>query len=175
MIVLEGVFFRSTSAYFGVYASGSLHWLMGDRLTSFDVSGEKFHETVHLTGIDEYENDRLEGIGVSGESLFVCRGCQSGPNFEAWVMKWDGKESSWTKLCSVLVDEYSPFAKYYVRPLYFTRDGKIVMVRCGTQLCRYDPEENAIKMFEFDKEMEVYRLATYVESLVSPGNEVVQR
>ncbi|OWM67582.1 F-box/kelch-repeat protein At3g23880-like [Punica granatum] len=167
----DAVEFRGTDV--GAYADGSLHWLRGNesepvnKIVSFDLSEEMFHETVPMTGINDFEKLPLEGLCVSGECLLVYRGCNFGADFEAWMMKWEGKESSWSKLCSVPRDAL-PFTKYWLNPIDFTVDGKVLFNSAGWELCLYDQKENALKRFDFENDWVFDGSATYVESLVSP-------
>ncbi|OWM68087.1 F-box/kelch-repeat protein At3g06240-like [Punica granatum] len=174
--LLEGTELRNYNR--GVYASGCLHWLMSgsasepvSRIISFDLSAEKFHEivTVPMTATDDLESVLLEGLVVTGECLFVYRRLTT--HFEAWVMKLEGKETSWTKWCSFPMD-VMPVNRYcWFHPIAFTQDGNIISAELVLYL--YNFKENAIRRFDFDEDEEesYFGSATYIESLVSPYSD----
>ncbi|KAJ6734542.1 hypothetical protein OIU79_001749 [Salix purpurea] len=119
----------------GTSASGVLHWLVLRQenvrsikyvMVSFDLSEEKFLETVPLpgltTGDDNIWNLELEVLGD-----WLCLYCYRGGLFcEAWIMKGYSREVSWTRILRFNIGEPIPGGKFWLRLLWVKKNGNVV-------------------------------------------------
>ncbi|XVE81273.1 hypothetical protein DITRI_Ditri15bG0050500 [Diplodiscus trichospermus] len=156
----------------GIFLNGSLHFLARkvsslNKILSFDLAKEKFHELVPLPDrLEENHYVGVLGLGVSGDCL--CLFIECGENlYEGWVMKEFGVKSSWTRLFSSPVDPW-PGYKYYQSALCYTKDGKVLIDFDGYRLDMFDSKEQRFENLAIRNNWDWFHSIAYTESLVSP-------
>ncbi|KAJ6683681.1 hypothetical protein OIU85_007378 [Salix viminalis] len=163
----------------GTSANGVLHWLVSRQenvrsikyvMVSFDLSEERFLQTVPLpiltTGDDNIRN--LE-LGVLGD--WLCLYSYRGGLFcEAWIMKGDSSEVSWTRILRFNICEPIPGGKFWIRLLWVKKNGNVVYELSGRDVVFYNQNEGTARAFMIYHEMGWFDATVYIESLVSPNN-----
>ncbi|OWM67594.1 F-box/kelch-repeat protein At3g06240-like [Punica granatum] len=160
----------------GLFLNGSLHWLVETDLTdndgmivSFDVTNEKFGGLVSPLSHDR--GVLFKGLMIAEDCLFVYQGLKTGINgftLEGWVLSDYRMKSSWTNICSFLIEECRPL-RYFWHPVWFRKDGKVLfhLGQEDTTVLIYDPDKGTGDGIKIAK-LFLYNYRDYVESLISP-------
>ncbi|XP_042515659.1 F-box/kelch-repeat protein At3g23880-like [Macadamia integrifolia] len=150
--------------------NGALHWMASGPIRhssvpiSFDFGDEKFREFSMPKSFRQGETNHPMEVEELGGFLSL-HGCKDGWNFDIWVMKDYGDETTWTKMFSVaqilnVVPE--PF-----KPLYILKKGEVLFCECEHGFFILDVVKKATHRHRFRLPPWNFRREMYFESLVS--------
>ncbi|GAB2228058.1 hypothetical protein Droror1_Dr00009888 [Drosera rotundifolia] len=118
-------------------------------------------------GVWEHGSTVLHGVGeLNGELAAVVD--VGGSGHEIWVMKEYGAQDSWTKLMRFSLLESGIQSRGMVKPLAFTKDGRVVM-DVDYRLMVYDPRRGVAEKVSLSVEGVCFPTVTsFTPSLFSP-------
>lgn len=151
------------------FVNGALHWVsfcydgpkLVDQIVAFDLQNEVFRVIPH----PDFDSGRLN------YTLGVLQGCLSATRHkfqdyaEIWVMKDYGVKESWTKCLRIVCSEVGLIIGA-VQPLFFQRNGELILQHGGTLLC-YNPTTKGLRELRISGMPRSYKAIIHVGSLVS--------
>ncbi|KAK1353430.1 F-box domain-containing protein [Heracleum sosnowskyi] len=158
----------------GMFASGALHWLAidnpcngSDILVGFDLGLERFKK-VSCPVIDgPFVNFNTKSVVSDGGCLGIL---DKYPNsrIDVWVMMTDSAaEESWSKAFTVGKKHGTLGYERFVRPVYFSRSGQVVLLEVdSSKLVWYDLERKTIKNVRVRGVPNEFDSHVYTQSLV---------
>ncbi|KAK4363163.1 hypothetical protein RND71_018404 [Anisodus tanguticus] len=122
-----------------------------DRIVAFDLQNEVFGVIPH----PDFDSGRLNyTLGVLQDYV------------EIWVMKDYGVKESWTKRLKIVCSEVG-LVIGAVQPLFFQRNGEVILQHDGTLLC-YNPLTKKLRELPISGMPRSFKAFIHVGSLVSP-------
>ncbi|XP_049374657.1 F-box protein At3g07870-like [Solanum verrucosum] len=154
----------------GACVNEALHWVSSgydgpklvDQIVGFDLENEVFGVIPH----PDFDSGRLN------YTLGVLQGCLSATRrkcqdyVEIWVMKDYGVKESWTKRLKIVCSEVGLIIGA-VQPLFFQRNGELMLQHGGTLLC-YNPLTKTLRELRISGMPRSFKAVVHVGSLVSP-------
>lgn len=150
----------------GACVNGTLHWVSSgydgpklvDQIVGFDLENE--------VPCPDFDSGRLNyTLGVLQGCLPATRHkCQD--YVEIWVMKDYGVKESWTKCMKIVCNEVGLIIGA-VQPLFFQRNGELMLQHGGTLLC-YSPLTKTLRKLRISGMPRSFKAVVHVGSLFHP-------
>ncbi|KAE9454873.1 hypothetical protein C3L33_13229, partial [Rhododendron williamsianum] len=171
----------------GPVVNGKLHWVVtrnnnvdfSDQIVYFDPITDEFVELpVPPQPYSFWERKTvILGLGVLEGCLFMARcSCESSTEIESnfievFVMREYGVGESWssTFMMSNFVGLSRPYVYGNLVPLYFTKNGEVLIAVNRNKLVVYDPNKMPQKEILISSESYEIHVASYTEGLASPA------
>ncbi|GFY94390.1 hypothetical protein Acr_09g0008360 [Actinidia rufa] len=158
---------------FDSFLNGNLHWLTNsvsasNRICSFDFESEQFRSVPSPTHFDPVYVHKISwiNVGVLGGQLCLCY-IIGDAEFDVWVMKDYGVESSWTRefvidikfYCGLNVDNLN-------HPIRFLNNGDLLFISDSKSIVSYSPRKGTFKNFKALGTQNIQAI-THIPSFVS--------
>lgn len=156
----------------GCLVNESLHWvfkevkecrLIGQKIVSFDLAEEKFHEIPFPYPLKQRLIAEVENLDICLTQYFQTNCCQPGCNFKMWVVSdYEVKESGTEVIKIPVLDAEN----MYMTCISENGEGLMRVADDGS-LALYNPKEKAFRIVMNGDHW--YETASYLETLVSPS------
>lgn len=156
---------------FGVFANGSLYWLIEDNnIFAFDIAVHRHRELSYPAGEDSTGGNGL-GLVALNRCLCLINECPGSPT-GLWLMNNNGEENSWSKILSVEQPGIlGSWKELYPVAFSKTRDNILLFVN-GDKLTWYDHGKKKVKNVTLNGFPQPADLLVYTESLVQLSSKL---
>ncbi|GKU85629.1 hypothetical protein SLEP1_g268 [Rubroshorea leprosula] len=157
------------------FLNGVIHWMNDNfgTIIAFDLASEttcEFQAVSHRSGFFDMD------LGVLGGCLCLIYDCYI--EFELWVMKEYGVETSWTKLCNLVnpdsalygIDDYASEDFYTTLCLCNSEDDAFILIRSRKELIRFNGRGEVLEKVCICNNSDNCDGIAFVESMVSAND-----
>nr|GEZ81343.1 hypothetical protein [Tanacetum cinerariifolium] len=153
----------------GTFLNGFLYWFASTNIVALSVKDLVVSE-IYLPNLHSYTNTRL-GTWYGRLCMITDTNNLLDSGHDIWVMKKQGVEISWSKVCSFTLGLGVDHITQY-RILTIMEDGRILMVDTSSNLIIYNTSDCSYKKLNTSESVIDFRIASgieYVKSRVSPS------